>query len=64
MKNNRDGKKITSFDQNEFTSEILHAKLNEKEFVNKFDVSESVNNLDLNERINNKSTIKSRAKTK
>ena len=58
------GRKYFTFsDYNKFTSDILDAKINQTEFVNKSDVSNLVKNSDLNTKtcnISNLTRIKSR----
>ena len=59
-----DGKHITTFDFNKFTSDILDAKMKQKELVNKSNISNLIKNSDTNTNLAtsaNKSRIKSRA---
>ena len=41
---------FTTSDFNKFKSEILHAKINQKQQVNKSDISEFINNSDLDKK--------------
>ena len=56
-----EGKYITISDQNKFTSDILHAKIKQKELVNKSHISNLVKNSDLN---TNLSTLATKAELK